>query len=258
MELRAVLAAGRKIEAMWSAPRGVGLPTLVFLHEGLGSGPAWRDFPAQLGLRTGCGVLLYSRYGNGFSEPLHEPRTVAYMHDEALVALPAVLAAFDVVETIFIGHSDGASIATIYACDRAGVRGLVLEAPHVFVEDLSIRSIGRAREAFATGDLRERLARYHVDVDRTFYGWNDIWLDPAFRSWNIEAFAAGVRCPMLLVQGEDDEYGTSAQLDAIRLRAVEAAVDELLLARCGHAPHRDRPGAVMAAIAAFVETILKT
>lgn len=257
MEVRAVVAAGRQIDAMWIAPARTGLPALVLLHEGLGSGGSWRDFPAQLALRTGCGVLVYSRYGNGFSEALREPRSVTYMHDEALIALPEILEGFGLRETILIGHSDGASIATIYACDRAGVRGLVLEAPHVFVEDLSIRSIARAREAFTTGDLRERLARYHVDVDRTFYGWNDIWLDPAFRSWNIEPYAAGVCCPMLLVQGEADEYGTRAQLDAIRRCAGESVVDELLLARCGHAPHRDRPGPVITAVAAFVEALLK-
>lgn len=236
------------------APARPGLPTLVFLHEGLGSAGSWLEFPQQMAARTGCGVLNYSRYGNGFSEILREPRTVAYMHDEALEVLPEVLDGFGIKEVILVGHSDGASIALIHACGRSGVRGLVLEAPHVFVEDLSVHSIGQIRETFRTTDLRDKLARYHADVDRTFYGWNDIWLEPAFRSWNIESYAAGVRCPILLVQGESDAYGTRAQLDAIRKNAVAAATDEVILARCGHAPHRDRPDAVMAAIAAFVES----
>lgn len=258
MEARAAIAAGRQIDAIWIEPAHAGLPALVFLHEGLGSAGLWRGLPAELAFRTGCAALVYSRYGNGLSEPLHESRPVSYMHDEALVALPEILDAFDVRETILVGHSDGASIAAIFACERDGVRAMVLEAPHVFVEDLSIRSIARAREVFTSGDLRERLAPYHADVDRTFYGWNDIWLDPEFRSWNIEPYVAGVRCPMLLVQGEADEYGTRAQLEAIRRRATQSAVDELVLAHCGHSPHRDRPASVVAAIAAFVGEVLKT
>ena len=246
------------MDVAWTPPARAGLPALVFLHEGLGSLESWKDVPQELVSLTGCGALVYSRYGNGFSETLGEPRPVSYMHDEALVALPEVLAALGVGDVFLIGHSDGASIAAIYACDRPGVRGVVLEAPHVFVEDLSVRSIERAREAFRATDLRERLARYHADVDRTFYGWNDIWLDPDFRSWNIEPYVVGIACPVLLIQGENDEYGTRAQIDAIRHRASHSAVDDLFLANCGHAPHRDRPATVIAAIAAFVDECVKS
>ncbi len=179
------------------------------------------------------------------------------MHVEALSSLPEVMNELGVKEAVLIGHSDGASIAIIHACNNPAVRGIVLEAPHVFVEDLSIRSIEQIRESYLATDLRDKLARYHADVDATFFGWNDIWLDPAFRSWNIETYASGVRCPILLVQGESDAYGTPAQLDAIH-RCVSGAtpIDELLLAQCGHAPHRDRPSSVMAAIADFVERMI--
>lgn len=256
-ESRAVTAAGRRVETLRIAPARPGLPTLVFLHEGLGSAGSWLDFPAKVSARTGCGALNYSRYGNGFSETLHEARSVDYMHAEALIALPEILDELGIKEVILIGHSDGASIALIHACKSDAVRGLVLEAPHVFVEDLSIRSIEQIREAYVKTDLRDKLARYHADVDATFYGWNDIWLDPAFRSWNIEEYASRVRCPILMVQGESDAYGTRAQLDAIRKNTSGAApIDELLLAQCGHAPHRDYPSAVMAAIADFVASVV--
>lgn len=247
-----ITVAGRRLEVSYAAPARSGLPVLVFLHEGLGSLALWKDLPARLNERTGCATLTYSRYGNGFSEALAGPRTVAYMHEEAR-ALPEIFAAFEIRDAVLIGHSDGASIALIYAGENGEhVRGVVAEAPHVFVEDLSVRSIAAAKTAFEAGELRARLARYHADVDRTFYGWNDIWLHPDFRAWNIEGELASIRAPMLVVQGSRDEYGTFAQVEAIRNRAARSRVDALYLAECGHAPHRDRPTATLDAIASFV------
>lgn len=229
---------------------------LVFLHEGLGSIALWRDVPQQLAHRTGCGYLVYSRYGNGFSEVLAGAREVSYMHDEARVVLPQVLDAFDVRDAVLVGHSDGASIALIYAGECGDrVRGIVAEAPHVFVEDLSVESIALARTAYKNTDLGTRLARYHDDVDRTFYGWNDIWLHADFRAWNIREFVQTIAAPMLLVQGANDQYGTLAQLDAIREDARSTSVDTLVLANCDHSPHRDRPELTLGAIAAFVDAL---
>jgi pimeloyl-ACP methyl ester carboxylesterase len=174
------------------------------------------------------------------------------MHDEALVALPELLAKVGIEDIVLFGHSDGASIALIHAAEHPEfVRGLVLEAPHVFVEDLSIRSIAALKSAYETTSLRERMARYHADADRTFYGWNDIWLSPEFRDWNIEAYVDRVRAPMLVAQGLDDEYGTLAQIESITHRAG-GRVDRLLLADCGHAPHRDRAAIVESTTAAWI------
>jgi pimeloyl-ACP methyl ester carboxylesterase len=214
-------------------------PTLVFLHEGLGSVDAWRDFPAMLCSQTGCAGLIYSRYGNGFSSILSGSRPVSYMHDEATKTLPALLDMLSVRAAILVGHSDGASIAILCAGARdERVCGLVLEAPHVFVEELSVRSIAAVRTAYQGETLRRRLARYHADPDATFYGWNDIWLSPEFASWNIEASVERIAVPTLVIQGRDDTYGTLAQVDSIVRRHSDT--DTLLLANCGHAPHRER------------------
>jgi pimeloyl-ACP methyl ester carboxylesterase len=229
---------------------------LVFLHEGLGSAALWKDVPEQLARASGCAAVVYSRYGNGFSQVLQEPRAVSYMHDEALLALPDILDAFGVQEALLIGQSDGASIALIYAGSmEKRVRGVVAEAPHVFVEDISVQSIAQAKAGFESAGLRARLARHHADVDKTFYGWNDIWLHPEFRSWDIRQSVSKIRAPMLLVQGADDEYGTMAQVHAIVADARDSRVDVVQLARCGHAPHRDRPDFVLPAIAAFVTAV---
>jgi len=229
-----------------------GAPTLVFLHEGLGSVALWRGFPAALAQRTGFGALVYSRRGNGFSEPLTGPRTPQYMHEEALVELPRVLAEERAGDVVLVGHSDGASIALIYAAEHPErVRALVLEAPHVFVEGLSVLSIDKIRERYESGSLRERMARYHTDGDATFYAWNDVWLSSAFREWNIEPHLERVRAPILAIQGTEDEYGTLAQIDAIAARA-DGPVDRIVLAGCGHAPHADRPAFVTEAIAAWL------
>jgi pimeloyl-ACP methyl ester carboxylesterase len=224
-----------------------GEPTLVFLHEGLGSLGLWRHFPAQVAARTGCGALVYSRAGNGHSDVLTEKRGVRYMHDEALKVLPGILLEESIADPIFIGHSDGASIALIHGRAKA----MVLMAPHVFVEDKGIAAIEATQRAYETTDLRARIARHHADGDKTFYGWNEIWLDPAFRDWNIEEHLPKIRCPLLLIQGADDEYGTLEQLDRIE-RGVKGPVERLVLDNCGHAPQRDRADATLDAIARFV------
>ncbi len=231
-----------------------GRPTLVFLHEGLGSVAMWKDFPARVAGATGCEVLVYSRAGYGRSDPAVQPRPVTYMHDEALVPLPELLDALAVSRPVLVGHSDGASIALVHAAASGRpVAGLVLMAPHVIVEDLSVRSIAAAKVAYETTDLRSKLARYHADVDGAFWGWNRIWLDPAFRRWDIQEYLPRVRCPVLAIQGEDDEYGTMEQVE--RIRAAVPGAEVLKLARCGHSPHRDQPDATLAAIARFVERL---
>jgi len=230
-------------------------PTLVFLHEGLGSVALWKDFPARVAAATGCPALVYSRAGYGRSSPAALPRAPDYMHVEALTVLPALLDRLGIEEPILVGHSDGASIALLHAgSGKRPVRALVALAPHVFVEDMSIASIDEVRRQYETTDLREKLARRHADPDAAFRGWNDIWLAPAFRRWNIEGCLPGVRCPLLLIQGRDDEYGSAAQLDAIE-RQVGGTVARLELADCRHSPHRDQPEATLAAIVDFVATV---
>lgn len=252
-----IVVGGNELEYDRIAGTRPGAPVLVFLHEGLGSAGLWRDFPTALVRHTGCGALVYSRYGNGFSSPLRQPRTPRYMHDEALTALPELLKALGIGETILVGHSDGASIALIFAAAfPAAVRGLVLEAPHVFVEELSVRSIAAIKAPFESGDLRRRMERHHTDAERTFYAWNDVWLSHAFRQWNVESEVARVRAPILAFQGADDEYGTFAQLDAIS-ESANGRVDRVLLAGCGHTPHRDRRPLVEAVAAAWVRATME-
>jgi len=227
-------------------------PAIVLLHEGLGSVSLWRDFPHRLRERTRCTVIAYSRYGYGSSDVLREKREPGYMHHEGEVVLPALLDALGVERAVLFGHSDGASIALIAAATQPSrVRALVLEAPHVFVEDLSVRSIAAAKRTFETTNLPARLARHHADPAATFYGWNDIWLDARFRDWNIEASAERVRCPVLLIQGTRDEYGSAAQLQSIAARI--AGTRTLLVQGAGHSPHRDDAKAVLDAVAAFVD-----
>lgn len=244
-----IAVAGRKLNYEWA---GEGEQVLVFLHEGLGSIPQWRDFPAQVARATGRRALAYERYGYGQSEVLAEDRVgLDFMHREALEALPALLRALRVENPVLVGHSDGASIALIHAGAGNAVQGVVAMAPHVFVEDISVRSIADAARAFETTDLPQRLARYHRDPRKTFYLWNDAWLDPAFRNWNIEASLPGIRCPLLAIQGEADQYGTMAQVEAIA-RQAGGRCELLKLPGCGHSPHKDQPGRVVRAIADFV------
>jgi len=246
---------GHRLHYEEIAATRAGASSLVFLHEGLGSVALWRDFPATLAARTGSRAVVYSRHGYGKSDPIAAPHGVDYMHREALEELPALRAALDLENPVLIGHSDGASIALIHAgAGRWPVRGLILEAPHVFVEAVSLASIAEARTAYATTELRQRLARYHDHPDSAFRGWNDIWLDPAFRAWNIEASLPGVSCPVLAIQGADDEYGSLAQLDAIE-RGVAGSFERLVLASCRHSPHRDQEAAVLDAMAAFIAKV---
>ena len=245
---------GRRIEYERIEVAPTGRPTLVFLHEGLGSLAMWRDFPGRVAHATGCNALVHSRYGYGNSEALHEDRTVRYMHDEALVALPELLDKLAVHRPILVGHSDGGSIALIHAGGaQRPVAGLVLMAPHVMVEEVSVTSIAAAKVAYETTDLPARLARYHADADSTFWGWNRIWLDPAFRDWNIEAYLPAIACPVLAIQGEDDEYGTMEQLRRIGRGVRDAEL--VALADCRHSPHKDQPEAVLDAITRFVDRI---
>jgi pimeloyl-ACP methyl ester carboxylesterase len=247
-------AGGRRLEYEWHGPGPAAAPTLVFLHEGLGCITTWRDFPARLAEATGSGALVYSRAGYGHSEPVPLPRPLRFMHDEALRVLPEVLDAVGVREAVLVGHSDGGSIALIHAGGGSGsrVRGLLLEAPHVFCEELSVRSIARAAEKYQQGDLRRALERHHGEnVDIAFWGWNRAWLDPAFRTWNIEEYLGAIGCPILVIQGGDDEYGTLAQVDAIEAGSG-GPVRRLVLASCGHSPHREQPDATLRAMAEFV------
>jgi pimeloyl-ACP methyl ester carboxylesterase len=253
-EISFVTIRERRLEVGRIAAPRPGGPTLVFLHEGLGSLSMWRDFPQQAVTTTGCAAVAYSRYGHGQSEVLREPRTVDYMHVEALEVLPELLGRLGVRDPVLVGHSDGASIALVYAAGRIEVRGLVLMAPHVFVEDLSVKSIAEAKTAFETTDLPQRLARHHADADKTFRGWNDIWLDTDFRAWNIEETLPRVHCPILAIQGFDDEYGTMAQLEAIGAQAG-GAVELLRLTDCRHSPHRDQPQVVIEAMTRFIERL---
>lgn len=246
-----------RIEYQHLAPERRGQPLLVFLHEGLGSITMWKDFPAQLCEAVGCRGLVLSRWGYGQSSPRphHERWPVDFMQRQAQAFLPAFFAAIG-HDTLadrpwFYGHSDGGSIALLHAAafpDR--VAGIVVAAPHILVEDVSIRSIEQARDGYVTTDLRSKLARYHADPDSAFWGWNDIWLDPAFRAWNIEAALPAITCPVLAVQGREDEYGTLWQIEGIA--AAVPQTELLVLEDCGHSPHRDQPAALKAAVAAFV------
>jgi pimeloyl-ACP methyl ester carboxylesterase len=247
---------GVRLEARWAGPPPEEAPTLVFLHEGLGSTSLWRDFPDRLAAETGCGALVYSRAGYGKSDPVPLPRPVHFMHDEAAV-LPKVLAAAGVRDYILVGHSDGASISLIHAGSGPGpgLRGLILEAPHVFTEPHGLASIAKMTEVYRTTNLRERLARHHgANVDVAFRGWNDVWLDPEFKAWNIEEYLPAIRVPILILQGEDDEYGTWAQVEAIE-RQSGGPVESIAIPRCGHSPHREQPDITLRAMRGFVKRL---
>jgi len=242
-----------RIEHDWV---GEGASTMVFLHEGLGSRAMWRDFPARLASALGVRGLVYSRPGYGKSTPraAEERWEPDFMHRQAHEVLPAFLDAVGLRGRVSLyGHSDGGSIALLFAARfPQRVDRVVVAAPHIFVEDLSVESIVRTRAAYLETDLRERLARYHDDVDSAFWGWNDIWLAPPFRAWTIEAEIAAIQAPVLAIQGMDDEYGTMAQVDGIA-RAVKR-VELVKLADCGHSPHRDQPEAVIRAAVEFARS----
>jgi pimeloyl-ACP methyl ester carboxylesterase len=232
-----------------------GSPAIVFLHEGLGSVAMWRDFPQRVADASGCEAIVHSRAGYGRSDPAKLPRDTRYMHDEGLTVLPALLDALEIERPILFGHSDGGSIALICAGGTATpLSGVIAMAPHVMVEDLSVTSIAQAKVAWQTTDLPARLGKHHADVEAAFWGWNDIWLHPDFRAWNIEEYLPHIDCPVLAIQGEDDEYGTMAQIDRIAVQARD--VELVKLADCRHSPHKDQPEAVIAAVGEFIARIL--
>lgn len=231
-----MIVDGIEIETAWfGAPRDDGA-ALVFLHEGLGSITQWRDTPSLIASLAHRPAFVYARQGHGRSSPIALPRPLTYMHDEA-ARLPAILAAAGIRDPILIGHSDGASIAII-AAPVVRPRALVLIAPHVFVEDISVASIAKARDRYP--ELRGKLAMHHSDVDGAFWGWNRAWLDPAFRAWNLESYLHAITAPTLVVQGDADEYGTLAQVDAIAVQ-LGGRYEIMIVPGAGHAPHRE-PG----------------
>jgi len=248
-----------RLEVQWIGSADANRPLVVFLHEGLGSISMWREFPQQLCEAGDFRGLVVSRYGYGKStpRPAAEKWGVDFMHRQAREALPVLFDALDIGpgrrhgKPWILGHSDGGSIALIYAASFPdAVRGIVALAPHIVVEDVSVTSIEATRQAYLDTDLRERLARHHDDVDSAFWGWNDIWLNPAFRAFDIRPLLAGIRCPVLAVQGENDEYGTMAQIEGIPPFAPQTTL--LKLAACGHSPHRDQPGPLTEAVVRFI------
>jgi pimeloyl-ACP methyl ester carboxylesterase len=246
-----VVVEGRRIEAV-ELPSDAALGPIVLLHEGLGSVRLWRDFPRLVQEATGRRILVFSRYGHGRSERPPRPRTPAFFHEEALDVLPEVLGQLGAETPLLVGHSDGASIALIHA-GRHPVSGIALLAPHVMVEDVTIEAIRDARLSFDAGDLRRRMARHHDDPDAAFNGWCDVWLDPEFRAWTLEADAARVTCPALLIQGADDPYGTLDQID--RIEACVRGTVRRLVVPGGHSPHLEATDQVLDAIARFSEEL---
>ncbi len=245
--------AGKRIEARCWGPPPEKAPTLVLLHEGLGCVSLWRDFPQMLGQRTGCGVFAYSRAGYGQSDPAELPRPIDYMSREAGDVLPGVLTQIGLQSGCLIGHSDGASIAAIYAgqTDDSRIKGLCLIAPHFFAEPCGLASITEAKTAFETTDLKMRLARHHADPENAFWGWNRAWLDPNFRQWNIEEVIADISHPVLAIQGREDQYGTLAQIERLE-NGLTTPFESLILNDCHHAPQFEQPDPTIEAIAAFI------
>ena len=247
-----------RLEFAWVGEARAQQPLVVFLHEGLGSVAMWREFPDQLCRAAGARGLVYSRPGYGRSTPRASGEAWApdFMHRQAHEVLPALLAALGIdarkVPTWLLGHSDGGSIALLAAARRAlPLAGAVVLAPHIMVEEISVQSIAKVRGAYLEGDLRQRLARYHDDPDSAFWGWNDAWLNPTFRGWSIEDEIGGIGCPLLAIQGLDDEYGTVEQVRGIARRVPQIRLLEWR--GCGHSPHRDRPEAVIGAVRDFIE-----
>ena len=234
-------------------------PTIVMLHEGLGSAGLWGDFPQALQAATGAGIFLYSRAGYGASTPVKLPRRVDYMHVEALEVLPRLLDQIGFRRGLLVGHSDGASIAAIYAggVQDHRLRAVVLIAPHFIVEDISVSSIAAIKTAYETTDLRAKLARWHKDVDNAFHGWSGAWLDPKFRNWDISEYLAYIRVPVAIIQGSDDQYGTIRQVEIARHECY-CPVDVTMLGGAGHSPHREAPGATLDAISEFANAVLRT
>ncbi len=239
---------GRRIECE-ELPGDPSQPALVFLHEGLGSVSLWEGFPARVAQSTGRRALVYSRLGHGDSDPPLAPRTPAFMHEEAREVLPRLLAGWAVERPVLIGHSDGASIALIHAAEHP-VSAVVCIAPHVFVEKKNLAEIRRAKTLYEHGGRRERMAAHHRNVDAAFYGWNDVWLNPDFESWNIEGLLSAIDVPLLLIQGDADPYSSLAQLDSVA-SGVRGPVERVVLP-CRHAPHVQAAEQTLAAVTRFV------
>jgi pimeloyl-ACP methyl ester carboxylesterase len=248
------LVDGARLESIRIPASRPDLPVIVMLHEGLGSISHWKDFPAQVAERTGAGVFVYSRRGHGASDPAVQARSIRYLHHEAEIVLREILRQAEIKKPVLLGHSDGASIAILYAgMFPESPRGIILEAPHVFVEQKAIAGIERARHAFESTDLPQKLGRHHADADALFRAWYGIWLSPEFRGWNIEEYLGRVRCPVLMIQGIDDEYGTLAQTDAIRARIPQSEL--AVLDSSKHSPHRDQTQITLDLIAKFVARV---
>jgi pimeloyl-ACP methyl ester carboxylesterase len=249
-----ITVAGKQLEAVHISGISRDAATILFLHEGLGSVSLWRDFPRRVVAATGCAAFVYSRYGYGQSEALAEARAPDYMHREAQYVLPALLEKINITNPILFGHSDGASIALIHAGSGHSVAGLILEAPHVFVETISLQGVATAAQTYRSTDLATKLGRHHRNADKTFWGWHDIWANDKFRDWNIESFLPSIECPTLLIQGAQDDYGSAAQVDAIANR-ITGSVSKHLLENCGHSPHRDQCETVLELVRLFVRTV---
>ena len=234
-------------------------PTLVFLHEGLGSIAQWRDFPAKLSTMTGLPALVYERWGHGNSDAINTPRTARYLHDEALISLPEILEQLNINDAILIGHSDGGSIALIFAAVHGNkARGVITEAAHIFVEDVTVRGILQAVELYETTDLRHRLYQFHKgNTDLIFRSWADTWIAPWFRTWNIAEYLPHIICPLLAIQGEQDEYGTKAQIESIVNQAT-SPVEGLMIPNCGHIPHHQAHERVLSEMARFIRSIVNS
>ena len=252
--MKHILVNGLRLEYRDFPAAVEGLPTLLLLHEGLGCVAMWRDFPAKLATVTGCRVVVWSRPGYGGSQPYPEERKKGYMHREAEESLPALIAALHIERPLLVGHSDGGSIALIFAGVFPEVPlGIAVLAPHEFVEEVTLAGIRAARSIWESTDWPTKLGRYHQDAARVFAEWNDTWLSPLFRDWNIEQYLPKIRCPVLAIQGEDDEYATMRQIEVI---AEQVPGTELLkLPNCGHTPQRDQEAAVLAALLAFVDRV---
>lgn len=248
---QAVFAAGHELPYVRLGEEFIEGAPLVFLHEGLGSIELWRSFPADVVAGARHPGLVYSRHGHGWSPPLDAPRELDYMHREALDTLPDLIDALLGRPPILVGHSDGASIALIHAGAGHSVKGLVLIAPHVFAEEEGLESIRAIRNRFGESDMGEKMAKYHTDPDATFFSWADVWLSPEFRSWNIEEYLPGVRCPTLVVQGDGDEYGTMRQLDAID-EGLQIPARRMIVEGAGHSPHLSHPELVTGTVVDFI------
>jgi pimeloyl-ACP methyl ester carboxylesterase len=246
------------LEYRMIGPAPADAPTIVMLHEGLGSAGLWGDFPSSLQAATGAGVFVYSRAGYGASTPVTLPRPMDYMHIEALDVLPKLLDAIGFRRGLLLGHSDGASIAAIYAGGHQDhrVQGIALIAPHFIIEDVGLASIARIKTAYETTELKAKLARWHKDVDNAFYGWNSAWLDPTFHNWDISEYLAYIRVPIAILQGVDDEYGTMRQIE-IAQEECYCPVDVTEIPGAGHSPHREAPGQTLNAISDFANAVLR-